>query len=96
MRLGKGNCNGTFGELVQGVIGEHPFLITLPIPKLRSDAIFIPDKKDSEITGLHSHVKAIQACKKLLQRFDINGGGHLHIRSNIPVGKEWRAVQRIL
>ncbi|PLR80394.1 hypothetical protein CVD25_21985 [Bacillus canaveralius] len=87
MRLGKGNCNGTFGELVQGKIGERPFLITLPIPSLRSEAIFIPDPTGSEITGLHSNVKAKEACQKLCQKFGLQGGGHLHIRSNIPVGK---------
>lgn len=87
MKVGKGSCNGTFGELVQGVLGERPFLITLPIPTLRSEAIFIPNITDSEITGSHSNTKAIEACKKLLQWFDMKGGGRLQIHSNIPAGK---------
>jgi uncharacterized protein involved in propanediol utilization len=87
MRVGKGSCNGTFGELVQGVLGERPFLITLPIPTLRSEAVFIPNITDSEITGSRSNTKAIEACKKLVQWFGIKGGGHLHIHSNIPIGK---------
>ncbi|MDQ0216912.1 hypothetical protein J2S21_000001, partial [Peribacillus cavernae] len=28
LRVGKGSCNGTFGELVQGVLGERPFCAT--------------------------------------------------------------------
>lgn len=85
MKIGKGNCHGTFGELVQGVIGEQSFLITFPIPSLESKAIFTPDSAASEITGSHS--KAIKACNKLLQRFRLRGGGKLSICSNIPVGK---------
>lgn len=87
MKLGKGSCNGTFGELVQGTIGKRPFLITLPIPCLRSDAIFIPDPTVSEITGVDSKVKAMKAGKLLFQQFGLKGGGLLDIRSNIPVGK---------
>jgi uncharacterized protein involved in propanediol utilization len=87
MRVGKGSCNGTFGELVQGVYGERPFLITLPIPALKSRAVFVPDLNSSEVTGVHANSKAIEGCKKLLQWFNVKGGGHLQIHSNIPVGK---------
>ncbi|MFX3623865.1 MAG: kinase [Ectobacillus sp.] len=87
MRVGRGSCNGTFGELVQGVLDERPFLITLPIPALRSKAIFIPDTTDSRIIGSCSNKKAIEACKKLCQWFDVKEGGRLRIDSNIPVGK---------
>jgi L-threonine kinase len=87
MRLGTGSCNGTFGELVQGVIGERPFLITLPIASLRSEAIFIPNPTVSEMTVLNSKVKALEAGELLVQQFGLNGGGLLDIRTNIPVGK---------
>lgn len=87
MRIGIGNCNGTFGELVQGKIGGRPFLITMPIPSLRSKAIFLPNPANSEITGSPSNRKAIKACQKLCLRFGVQAGGQLHIRSNIPVGK---------
>src|SRR6476660_171848 len=87
MKLGKGSCNGTFGELVQGTIGESPFLITLPIPGLRSEAIFIPDPTASEIKAVDSKVKAMKAGKSLFQQFGLKGGGLLDIRSNIPIGK---------
>lgn len=87
IKIGKGSCNGTFGELVQGIIGERPFLITLPIPSLRSHAVFFPDPAISEIRGPLSKVKAIKAGRLLLQWFGIEGGGFLEICSNIPIGK---------
>lgn len=87
MKQGKGSCNGTFGELVQGIIGERPFLITLPIPGLRSEAIFIPDPTVSEIKVVDSMAKAMKAGKLLFQQFGLKGGGLLDIRSNIPIGK---------
>lgn len=87
MKVGKGKCSGTFGELVQGVLGQQPFLITLPIPVLKSEAIFIPDRKKSEINGFRSHTKALEACEKVFQWFDLSGGGVLQLHSNIPRGK---------
>ncbi|MFY0758405.1 kinase [Metabacillus dongyingensis] len=87
MQVGRGRCNGTFGELVQGVLCERPFLITLPIPILRSNAVFIPHNKKGDITGPLSNTKAVEACKKVFQRFDLKGGGHLKVNSNIPRGK---------
>jgi uncharacterized protein involved in propanediol utilization len=87
MKPGRGSCNGTFGELVQGIIGERPFLITLPIPSLRSEAVFIPDPAISDIRVEGSKVKAMRAGKMLLELFGITGGGQLNICSNIPAGK---------
>jgi L-threonine kinase len=87
LKIGKGSCNGTFGELVQGIIDERPFLITMPIPCLRSEAIFVPDPTVSEIKAVESKVKAMNAGKSLFQQFGLQGGGLLDIRSNIPTGK---------
>ncbi|MBS4214916.1 GHMP family kinase ATP-binding protein [Neobacillus rhizophilus] len=87
MKLGIGSCHGTFGELVQGMIGERPFLITLPIPSFRTEARFIPDPSISEISITDSKFKAKRAGELLLKRFGIKGGGHLGIHSNIPIGK---------
>lgn len=87
MNLGKGICNGTFGELVQGVIGETPFLITMPILTLKSEAVFQSDSNMTEIIGQPANAKAINACKKLAETFGLKTGGRLHIHSNIPAGK---------
>jgi L-threonine kinase len=87
LRIGNGTCNGTFGELVQGILYQQPFLITLPIPVLRSEAVFIPDATKDEIISQSSNMKAIKACKNMFQLYGLNGGGYLHLRSNIPRGK---------
>ncbi|WP_318505947.1 kinase [Bacillus sp. T3] len=87
MKIGKGICYGTFGELVQGVLDKSPFLITLPIPSLKSEATFFPNFSSTEIIGSPNKAKAIAACEKLLQHFMIDIGGTLIINSNIKVGK---------
>ncbi|MEH7547379.1 MULTISPECIES: GHMP family kinase ATP-binding protein [Bacillaceae] len=87
MKLGKGSCNGTFGELVQGIIAERPFLITLPIPSLQSEATFVPETAVSGIRVVDSKMKAKKAGESLLQLFGIREGGYLEIQSNIPAGK---------
>ncbi|MDQ6598665.1 GHMP family kinase ATP-binding protein [Bacillus salipaludis] len=87
MRIGKGSCHGTFGELVQGIIDEKHFLITFPIPNLKSEAVFIPNPRASEMTMGDPKVKALKAGKILMQQFDLPLGGSLDIRSNIPSGK---------
>ncbi|WP_277678891.1 hypothetical protein [Gracilibacillus dipsosauri] len=53
MEIGKGSGNGTFGELVQGIIDERPFLITFPIQSLRSEASFVPNPTSPEVTGVN-------------------------------------------
>jgi L-threonine kinase len=87
MKIGKGSCNGTFGELVQGCMGERPFLITLPIRSLRSEAVFFPDPCFSGIRAADTKMKAKKAGELLFQQFGIKGCGILEIESNIPVGK---------
>ncbi|WP_147533599.1 kinase [Bacillus marasmi] len=87
MIIGKGSCNGTFGELVQGVLGERPFLVTLPINDLKSEATFVPNPDTLEIVGPTGKIKAVTACKRLLEFLDINCGGTLLIQSNILEGK---------
>ncbi|MDR4950493.1 GHMP family kinase ATP-binding protein [Neobacillus cucumis] len=87
MKLGKGSCNGTFGELVQGIIEERPFLITLPIPSLQSEARFVPEPAVSGIRVVDTKIKTKKAGESLLQLFGIKGGGYLEIHTNIPAGK---------
>lgn len=87
MKAGKGCCNGTFGELLQGVLGERPFLVTLPIEALKSVATFIPNPSSSQVVGPFGKTKAVTACNKLLKLFHIECGGTLFIDSNIKEGK---------
>lgn len=87
MQIGYGTCNGTFGELVQGVLNHQPFLVTLPVPLLKSKATFIPDPTKSNIIAQPSQTKAVMACKRMFELFNLSGGGYLHLCSNIPRGK---------
>lgn len=87
MQVGRGSCSGTFGELVQGMIDERPFLITLPVRDLKSSALFVPDRNAVDIVTARGRQKARLACEKLLRTFGIRLGGYLHIQSNIPIGK---------
>ncbi|MGJ7919212.1 GHMP family kinase ATP-binding protein [Neobacillus sp. LXY-4] len=87
MKIGRGTCNGTFGELLQGVLDERPFLVTFPIEALKTEATFIPSPASLHVEGPSSKVKAIEACNKLLNLFDIKCGGTLMINSNISPGK---------
>lgn len=88
MKLGVGTCNGTFGELIQGVLGDSPFLVSLPI-ELKSTAIFLPDPKLEKISilSLNPKPKSEQACRLLLQKYKIQAGGKLLITSDLPEGK---------
>jgi uncharacterized protein involved in propanediol utilization len=87
MKIGKGSCYGTFGELIQGVLNERPFLVTLPIESLKSEATFIPNALDSSVKGSQEKSKAIKACEILLKMVNIKVGGTLYISSNIETGK---------
>jgi L-threonine kinase len=87
MPIGKGSCNGTFGELLQGVLNDRPFLVTLPIPNLQSNAVFVPYPTEDRIIGSPLKTKAVYACEKLVGIFGVETGGLLYIDSNIPTGK---------
>lgn len=87
MKIGYGDCCGTFGELVQGIIKQKPFLLTFPITELKTKAVFIPQFNESKIIGHELFSKAILACQKLLAMFNLPSGGYLRLYSSIPRGK---------
>ena len=88
MKLGVGKCNGTFGELIQGVIGDSPFLVSLPI-EMGSTALFLPNPKSEKISilSLSAKPKSERACRLLLRKYNIQTGGKLLITSDLPEGK---------
>ncbi|MEC1721540.1 GHMP family kinase ATP-binding protein [Schinkia azotoformans] len=88
MKLGVGKCNGTFGELIQGVIGDSPFLVSLPI-EMGSSALFLPNPKSEKISilSLSAKPKSERACQLLLRKYNIQTGGKLLITSDLPEGK---------
>ncbi|MFI9123659.1 kinase [Streptomyces bikiniensis] len=86
---GTGIANGTFGELLQGVLPENDldFLVTFPIT-LASVAEFWPDVQRR---GVVVHPAGKQKSRRIAERIlDVLGhdfGGILELTSNIPEGK---------
>lgn len=79
------------GELVQGVFQDdggrlHRALVTLPLTKLRSNAIFTQTESSALTTYPASKSKAAAATRLALKHLGRKQGGVLSIRSAIPVG----------
>ncbi|MCM3144709.1 kinase [Brevibacillus sp. MER 51] len=87
--VGIGAANGTFGELLQGILGENnrDFLVTLPI-KNASYATFysIPALQEIVIVP-RSKQKSKKLVEKILKHYGFPAGGILEINSELPVGK---------
>lgn len=86
--IGIGECYGTFGELLQGILENgHDFLVTFPI-NLTSKATF---KSRPEEVSLTVRPKQKQKSRELalmiLEHYDLQIGGELRIESNLPIGK---------
>jgi len=88
-RIGTGTANGTFGELLQGVLpgeDEH-FMVTLPV-QLYSRARFSPDLESTELTVVPDHkTKSLGLVRAILSHFYVEMGGTLIIESELPEGK---------
>jgi uncharacterized protein involved in propanediol utilization len=84
----KGSCNGSFGELIQGVLGNDPFLISLSI-SLSSTARYIPTTQSEKMTIISNQDKSKtqRACELYLEHFQIKERGTLLLQSQLPVGK---------
>lgn len=87
-KAGYGQANGTFGELLQGILpNQKNFMVTLPI-NLFSYATFVPNSLTSEISIFpQSKQKSAIIAKLILTYYQINCGGTLTINSEIPEGK---------
>lgn len=87
-KVGFGRANGTFGELMQGILpnGQH-FMVTFPV-QLFSMVRFTPDHSTRKITAFPTHkVKSILFASNLLAKLKIEAGGQLTIESEIEEGK---------
>lgn len=87
-KVGHGFANGTFGELLQGILPNHrSFMVTFPI-NLFSYATFVPNNLSSHLS-IYPRTKKKSAimAKLILEYFQIHIGGSLTINSEIPEGK---------
>lgn len=88
-RIGRGLSFGTFGELLQGVIGEPSvdFLVTFPIARY-SRATFVCNSDRNSVTVYPAFKKkAVRLAEMILTHYGLPLGGTLEICSEIPVGK---------
>ena len=88
-RTGIGRCFGTFGELLQGVLPgqERELLVTLPITRY-STARFPEPSGSREFSVYPSHKeRSRRLVEKLMHIFDLDSGGFLSVRSELPAGK---------
>ena len=87
--FGRGSCNGSFGELLQGTLGAHneDFLVTLPI-SCSSRAIFTfePDLPTLRVSPRHKW-KSRQLAVSILNRYGFPERGRLLLLSELPEGK---------
>lgn len=86
---GVGQACGTFGELLQGALADPPvdFLVTLPI-NAGSAAYFRCDVAAADVSvSPPDRSKARALARLMLAQRDLDAGGQLTLRTDIPLGK---------
>jgi uncharacterized protein involved in propanediol utilization len=85
--VGFGQCFGTFGELLQGVLpDDRNFLVTLPITQYAT-ARFVPEAEPG-IRVLPPHkLKSRRLAEELSRTYAGHQGGSLILDSELPEGK---------
>ena len=82
-----GECNGTFGELIQGVLtNDKHFLVTLPI-NIKSVVEYETTETGKVDSNLQYKSKSIQAVRNYLQLHGLPPGGFLRFKSTFSAGK---------
>ncbi|WGS51661.1 GHMP kinase [Paraburkholderia sp. D15] len=82
-----GQCHGTFGELMQGVLpDDRHILVTLPV-NLKSVIEFSAAHGERVAATVSRKTKACRAVEDYLRIADLPPGGLLNFRSTFPVGK---------
>ncbi|GAA2695385.1 GHMP family kinase ATP-binding protein [Nonomuraea recticatena] len=86
--LGRGRAPGTFGELLQGIVGDGTdFLVTFPVD-LYVEAAFEPDPQLDQVIVSPPHKgKSQRLATRILDRYGLPGGGWLMLNSALPEGK---------
>ncbi|MFI0263124.1 kinase [Streptomyces sp. NPDC017056] len=86
---GTGSAPGTFGELLQGATAHEAldFLVTFPIDRGATAAFTTdPGRTDVSVFPPHKH-RARGLAELMLREYGFAGGGHLHLRGELPEGK---------
>lgn len=82
-----GQCFGTFGELLQGVLpNNRHFLVTLPVD-LETIVDFEVNSDIRVSASIASRTKACRAVDTYLSRNNLPSGGQLKFKSVFPVGR---------
>ena len=86
--VGRGRAPGTFGELLQGVLGSGTdFLVTFPVD-LYVEAVFEPDPQLDQVIVSPPHKRKSQRlATRILAHYGVPPGGWLMLNSALPEGK---------
>lgn len=91
---GQGNCNGSFGELLQGVLpGNRKFLINLKIANCSrarvqlTSSSYSREKEAQFAESYRQYSKSYKVLRNILADIGRHDDCFLEIDSNIPVGK---------
>ncbi|MFI6458538.1 hypothetical protein ACIBF6_44205 [Streptosporangium amethystogenes] len=86
--VGRGRAPGTFGELLQGILGSGTdFLVTFPVD-LYVEAAFEPDPQLDQVIVSPPHKnKARRLATRIMSHYGVHTGGWLMLNSALPEGK---------
>jgi L-threonine kinase len=94
VRSGTGSCNGSFGELLQGVLpGNKKFLVNLKIKNQSnvnltlSSCQYLEDKESRFVESYRQYSKSYKVLRNLLTDIGCHDDPFLDVQSDIPVGK---------
>lgn len=93
-KTGTGECNGSFGEMLQGVLpGGKKFLINLKIQnrsRVRmalTSCEYSPEKERLFIQSYNSYSKSYKIIRNIMADIGAHDDVYIEVDSNIPVGK---------
>jgi len=78
---------GTCGELVQGVLNGHDFLITSPIDLYSVVTVTLCGGSDVRAVGTECVDKTIRAVTAFIRGHGYEGGATVHVSNSLPRGK---------
>lgn len=93
-KSGSGDCNGSFGEILQGVLpGNKKFLINLKIKNKSKARVTVTncryssEKESAFIDSYRRYSKTYKILRNILSDLGYHNDVFLEVESNIPIGK---------